>query len=233
MIPMLDTIGDNVDNLPKGTRKVAGYVTGSGGIAWDAEDWSQVPNAVKVRIDQSPDGHAALSSDVLDVENGAATPATAVAWVKARIAAGITWSTIYGSADKLGSVHAALEAAGPHGWYFGHVYAWLADWNLNEQQASAMLGQQASGLTIVAVQWASPTSNPNTPVPGDPTGKTLAQANIDISATADAWQPGSAPTPPPPPPPVLVQHGILVTQPTPSSYAAKAVVSRDGGKTWE
>ena len=37
----------------------------------------------------------------------------------------------------------------------------------------------------MAVQWASPTSNPNTIVPGGT--QTLADANIDISVTIPSW----------------------------------------------
>lgn len=223
---MLDTIGSSAGGLASlnaGIAKIAGYVTGSGGIAWGDADWARFPHASHVRIDQSPDGHAPLQSDVLDVESGAATPAVAVDWIKRRIAAGITWSTIYGGADTLAAVHAALEAAGQHGWYYGHVYAWLANWNLNQTGAAAQIGQQASGLTIVAVQWASPASNPHTLVPG--TNTTLAAANVDLSETADSWFP-------PPGAPPITQSGILIESASSGSYVGRGVVSTDGGKSW-
>jgi hypothetical protein len=225
---MLDTIGSTNTHIPTSTAKVAGYVTGSSDIIWPQADWDHFPHSAHIRIDQSPDGRMPLQSDVLDVESGAATADTAVAWIKARMHAGITWSTIYGGADTLAAVRQALDAAGPHGWYWGHVNAWLADWNLNETSATAMLGQQSSGLTIIAVQWASPTSNPHTPVPGG-SGETLSQANIDISVTTDSWMP--APGTPPPPP--AVRHGILVeASATSGTYSGRNVASSDGGATW-
>ena len=41
------------------------------------------------------------------------------------------------------------------------------------------------GHKIVAVQWASPSSNPDTPLPRS--SLTLEQANCDLSVTLDYW----------------------------------------------
>ncbi len=75
-----DATGGNYRQLPPGQH--AGYVTGSGGIAWSEAMWAGDPGAV--RIDQSPlimllDERA----DVIDFENGAATLADLVPWVRA------------------------------------------------------------------------------------------------------------------------------------------------------
>lgn len=197
---MIDAIHANVASIPASTPKVAGYTTGKGSaIPWTAADWGRFPHAGHVRIDQDALASDPLGSDVLDVESGAATPAEVPAWVRTRIAHGITWSTIYGTDAALAQVWGALEAAGPHGWFFGHVDVWLADWNLSEAQASALVGTLVHGMTCRAVQWASPTSNPGTLVPGGTL--TLAQANVDLSVTEPVWH---AYVPPVPPPPVLV-----------------------------
>jgi hypothetical protein len=164
------------------------------------------------------------------VESGAATPAGAVGWVKARITAGITWSTIYGTDSTLAAVKAALDAAGPAGWYSGHVNVWLADWNLSESGAAVLIGTLIHGMTCVAVQWASPTSNPRTIVPGGTA--TLQQANVDLSVADANWHPAPAVTPPPPPPPPpAALYGILVTGQM-GNPVARAVKSLDNGKTW-
>jgi hypothetical protein len=56
-------------------------------------------------------------------------------------------------------------------------------------------------MTCVGVQWASPSSNPNTVLPG-PSGKTLREANVDLSVVDAGWVPsgmGKAPAPAPKP----------------------------------
>src|SRR5450631_2564986 len=196
---MIDTIGADYKNIPVGTKQVAGYVTGGGFVPWTAEAWAHFPNAVQVRIDQSPGGMAPLISHVLDVEGGAARPQDAVQWVHKRIDAGVgTWSTIYGTTGTLATVATALGIGG--NWWWGHVNCWLADWNLNEAQATALLGTKVAGMTVVAVQWASPSSNPNTIMPGS--NLTLKQANTDLSVTLDSW-PHAMPVVIPPPVPDL------------------------------
>ena len=193
---MIDTVGANVSSIPVTAEKVAGYVTGSGVVPWTAADWARFPHSGHVRIDQSPAGHAPLASDVLDVENLAATPATVPTWVKTRMAAGKPFSDVYASRSTVPRIVAALNAAGKPGWYGGHVRLWLADWNLSHNDAAALVGTRLDGLLVVAVQWASPSSNPNTPLPGS--HLTLRQANCDLSVTADYWHapPGAEPPPP-------------------------------------
>ena len=48
-----------------------------------------------------------------------------------------------------------------------------------------MLGTRLDGHKIVAVQWASPSSNPDMPLPRS--GLTLEQANCDLPVTPDYW----------------------------------------------
>lgn len=195
---LIDATHDNVGHIPGGTPKVAGYTTGTKDIAWTAADWAMFPRAGHVRLEQGwAWGYAqAIGCDGFDVEAQAVTPAEVVQGVKWRIAAGLTWTTIYASDGLLAAVTRALQGAGPQGWYWGHVDCWLADWNLSEAEASAKLGQLIHGLTCRAVQWASPTSNPGTIVPGT-TNVTLQQAQVDLSVSQPGWH---AFTPPPPPP---------------------------------
>jgi hypothetical protein len=195
---MIDAIRVNVGNIPRSTPKVAGYVTGTADIRWTATQWGLFPHAGHVRIDQSPAlaEFSAGQADVADVESLAGTISSFVEAVRVRIAAGARerWSTIYGTDATLAAAAAELRAGGPHGWYYGHVDCWLANWNLNEAEAAALIGRQIHGLTCRAVQWASPTSNPGTIVPGGTLA--LAQAQVDLSVAADTWHP--APSPPPP-----------------------------------
>ena len=172
---MLDAIGGDADNIPATTPKVAGYVTGTGDVPWTAADWARFPQAGHVRIDQSPTLTAwATSADVADMETGAATEGTVIAQGLVRQDKG-WWSFAYVSQANLASLADAAHAAG-----LTRLQYWVANWNLDEAEAAAQLGGD-----IVAVQWASPTSNPDTIVPGGT--QTLADANIDISVTIPSW----------------------------------------------
>ena len=197
---MVDATHASVAGVPASVPKVAGYVTGTPDIEWVTADWARFPASGHVRIEQ---GYGPVPKpslwDVLDIETGAWQPGDVPGQVKSRIAAGITWTTAYASDGLLAEVEHALIAAGPHGWYYGHVDCWLADWNLNEVQAAALVGQLVHGMTCRAVQWASPTSNPHTLLPG--TSRTLSQVNCDLSAAAAGWHPAALPPPPPSPPP--------------------------------
>ena len=191
VVDMLDAIAQNARHIPATTAKVAGYITGQG-VAWDASLWSLFPNAGLVRIEQDPPAAFPLHSDVLDVENGAATPDHVPGWVDQRISAGLRWSTVYGDTDYLAAVYDALVKRG-FSHYIGHVDCWYADWNLSRADAAALIGSTVRGFTCRAVQWASPKSNPNTVVPGS--ALTLAQAQVDLSVADAAWHPApSSPT---------------------------------------
>lgn len=204
-VDMLDAIRTNARNVAGWPGAIAGYGTGSGDVPWTAAEWDLFPG-LHVVIDQSPPGglFAAGKAHVYDMENLAGTPQQFPLLVRTRMAQGITWSTGYGTDATLAEAYAALVAAGPHGWFFGHVDVWLADWNLSRDQAAALIGREVRGMTCRAVQWASPVSNPGTPVPG--TSLTLATAKADLSVKDAAWL---APAPPPPPPPATWQAQAL------------------------
>jgi hypothetical protein len=122
---------------------------------------------------------------VLDVERGAATPGQVAHWVRTRHAAGKRFSDVYTNRSTFPAIAAALDAAGPGALYHRHVRLWLADWSLSRTQADNLLGTRLHGHKVVAVQWASPSSNPNTPLPRS--SLTLRQANCDLSVTLDYW----------------------------------------------
>lgn len=209
-IPMADTIGADAKNIPATFPKVAGYDTGSGSIPWTLADWGLFPKSGHVHIDQSPGlasygiGHSAVA----DIESGAGTIANLMVQTKLRYAAGARGNVYCSLGDPfnhpassvlvqvlLGMVNAGLDVS--------KTDFWLADWNLNETQASALIGHYTVPLAghgnvsvnVVAVQWASPSSNPNTILPG--TNQTLSQANVDLSETAPGWFPYVAPPIPP------------------------------------
>lgn len=206
---MIDGIHDCVGNIPVSSPKVAGYTTGSSDIEWTTADWGRFPNSGHVRIDQS----SALASwgsggaDVADVESGAGTIGTAVAEALERKAKG--WlSFVYISEGNFAAMQSAMNAAGLE----GHTQYWVADWSLSEAEAAAKLTGD-----VVAVQWASPTSNPDTVVP-DGT-QTLAQANLDLSVTVPSWFQKIPPAP--------QKTGLVVT----SGYKTYPVTSYDS-QTW-
>lgn len=229
---MIDSIHGTAHNIPATTLKVAGYVTGSTDIRWTEADWQRFPNAGRVRIDEGYPTFLPLSCDVFGVEPRALSPVQAAMGVATRVEHGIKWTTIYASDFYLSKVEQALVAMGEsrgHGWWHGHVNCWLADWNLSEHDAAAKLGTLIHGMTCVAVQWASPSSNPSTPLPGNPS-LTLKQANCDLSVTADDWYP------PPNFKPVVISSGYLIPATgqgaAPQFALAKMVHSSDGGRTW-
>lgn len=187
MIVMIDATHADVTNIPQGTRKVAGYVTGTADIRWTPADWHRFPNAGHVRIDQH--GDPSLHAAIVDCEALAATPRVAAQCIQARLAAGHSRGGVYASQDTVPAVAAALKAVSVSA---AQVDLWLANWNLSRAEATALLRTNMSGLTIQAVQWASPTSNPTTRVPGSTL--TLREANVDLSVTVNGWHP-----PPPPP----------------------------------
>jgi hypothetical protein len=227
---MVDTIHADVRLVPHNLPDVGGYVSGSSDIDWTSADWSQFPNSKHVRIYQGFGNVPPLNGwDVLDVETGALTPQEAADLIEQRVIDHITWSTIYGGDAALVET-SRLTAAKGHNIWNGHVNAWVANWNLNQASAVNMLGTMVHGMTCIGVQWASPSSNPNTILPG--THLTLAQANCDLSVVIASWEPSGGwdfPVNPPKPPPVTTQTGILVILPT---GAVTTVRSADGGHTW-
>jgi hypothetical protein len=181
---MIDTIHVNVGNIPASTPMVAGYLTGTANVKWTPQDWERFPHAGKVHIDQSPglEAYASGGAAVADIESGAGTIAACVAACVERLALGRPLC-FYCSQDLGSQIGSALAAAGIS---LSKCGLWLANWNLSQSEAEALLGTTIDGAEVVAVQWASPTSNPNTPVPGDP-GRTLREANLDLSVARPGW----------------------------------------------
>jgi hypothetical protein len=218
---MIDTIHKTVSHVPASAPKVAGYVTGYADIMWTAADWARFSGG-KVHINQS--GRVGLGQ-VLDVEFRAATNADAVAWGRYRQASGKR-ACFYISEGSLAGLVAVLHAGGVDVSPKGSAF-WVANWDLSRDQAVAALGTRAmaSGHTIevVAVQWASPSSNPHTNLPGTPL--TLAEANCDLSVTRDGWYA----TAPPPVPPGPERTGYLVPV-DPPGVPFKLVCT--DGKNW-
>jgi hypothetical protein len=192
-VTMFDTIHNTAGNIPASAQKLAGYVTGSPDIKWTDADWKMRPHAGHVRIDQQAGPGIPWLADAADIETFDKTTADGVGWVTVRQTK--NWaSTLYFSESRLdGDIAPAIEHAGLN---TALIYLWLADWSLTEAQARALIGTKRHDMEIVAVQWASPSSNPRTAVPGGPPGATLKSANLDLSVAAAWWH--AAPVPPPP-----------------------------------
>jgi len=210
VVQMADTVVGSAHNIPKNFPRVGGYVTGTPDVRWTDQEWALFPPASHVRIEQ---GYGALLNvadyDEIDVEAGAISPQTCAGMIAARVAAGHNWTTVYASRNNLALVATAVKAHGDSVW-IGHVDCILADWDLNQGEATALVGTMVEGMTCVGVQWASPRSNPDTLLPG--TTMTLREANVDLSVVAADWNPsgiGNVPPPPPPPPPAE-HYGFVV-----------------------
>jgi hypothetical protein len=219
---MLDMIHANVPNIPANVPKVAGYLTGSPDIKWTADDRARFKGAGFVSVDQSPglELYAAGLANVADIETGAGTVAAFVAATAQRYQRG-EQGWIYGGESVIADTATEMRSAGLN---TANTGCWLADWNLNEAGAAARLGTNIGGIRIVAVQWASPTSNPTSVVvPG--TRETLAQLQCDVSITEESWF--SAPVVKTPPP-VATYRGVVVT----SDLTSIPVTSKDR-KSWE
>lgn len=181
--PMLDFIGQD-KSIPAiaslNPVRVAGYVTGSSDIVWTDSDWAEFPHSVHVRIDQSASNYQGIidgTADVGDIESGAETLSGFASAVKQRIANGHGPATAYISGSQANAAHDYFTQEG----IIQHVLWWIADWNLSQSQAVSRLGNG-----VVAVQFASPTSNPNTLVPGSSV-LTLATAGCDLSVCDASW----------------------------------------------
>lgn len=175
---MLDTVHATVENIPATAPKVAGYVTGPPDIRWTTANWDRFSHAGRVRIDQAPGPGVPLKSDVADMEDGAKTLDAALTWIKMREPYG-WWSFIYvGHAPDLPVIRRGVSISG-----LARVQYWLCDPSLSQGQAEDRL-DEGDGA-VVAVQWATPKSNPHTVVPG--TSWTLEHANVDLSVTVPGW----------------------------------------------
>jgi hypothetical protein len=185
VLTAVDTIHKYVTNIPEDNPaigQVQGYITGDADIRWTSEDWKRFPRYRELSIAQLPDNDPAAW--VLDVEPNAATDLAAVDWTKKRHAAKRP-AFIYVSKDNVAALYRSLAAAKE----VDQTYIWLANWNLDQAEAEAMIGTEYEGFKVVGVQWASPTSNPKTYLPG--TNYTLADCGCDLSVFAEslpAWK---------------------------------------------
>lgn len=156
MIPTVygaDCIHANIAHLPSNAGIVAGYVTGSTDIVWTNADWARHPDAV--RIDQSPVNTTFdETADVLDYEFGAATLGDIGPWVTEAwknfhngVRVGQRTPAVYCSMNSIHDVANALVNA--------HQVANLAiaDYNLTQNDAEAMVANASGRFPIVWVQY--------------------------------------------------------------------------------
>ena len=190
-------------NIPANPQMVAGYVNGH--YAWTTADWAKFPHAAHVTIDVNG---ARPDADVLDVENGDATPAGAVQWVKAKLARkGSYLPILYCNRSTLTPLFNALQSAGYT--VNEHFRTWVA------VPGGDVTLKDMTGVT--AIQWK---------FAGGYDESTVYDNSFKVAA------PPKPPTPPvvskPTPAPVL--KGVLVAVP---SGIAKTVTSADNGITWK
>ena len=165
--------------FPPAPPVIFAYKTGTTSnpdIAWTEQDIARFPDSQVYRIHQgfgprdslrTPDG---VAWDEIDMEALAWTVEETAGAIHNRNAVG--WSTrVYASDTPWAQLVDRCRALsiGMHS-----VFWREANWSLSLAEMRARLvGNQYAG------QWASPTSNPGTLVPG--TTRTLAQANIDLN----------------------------------------------------
>jgi hypothetical protein len=139
MRTMYDSV--TASDIPASAAMVAGYDTGP--YAWSSADWNRFPDVPHVHIDTqaSPPN----TGQVLDVEEGDATPAQAPGWVVQRRAAGAD-PTIYCNASTWPAVIAAFRSAG-----VAQPHYWIAKY---DNVPSPMPSRE--GITAVAKQYADP-----------------------------------------------------------------------------
>jgi hypothetical protein len=186
VVIMIDAIHDNVSNIPADAPKVAGYVTGTSDVEWTAADWARFATTAKVHVNQWP-GSNPLLGDVLDVEPGAWTNEGAAQACAERKKNGLPIN-LYSSQDNLTPMLNACIAVGVTA---GNL--WVANYNLSIEEATALVVHRYGPWPIQAVQWASPSSNPRTLIPGSKL--TLLEGDCDLSVTAPAWLSGQGPAP--------------------------------------
>lgn len=127
---MYDGINTDVPAIRKlNPNMVAGYVDGR--YAWSAADWEGWNSrCVAVRIAVFP---ATNKGDVIDCENGDATPAQAAQWIRMRKAAGYYRPTVYCNRGTIPAVRSATGSL-----VLGSDYdIWAADWTGAAHQVTA------------------------------------------------------------------------------------------------
>ncbi|MGI0133947.1 MAG: hypothetical protein ACREBW_03195 [Candidatus Micrarchaeaceae archaeon] len=214
-VVMCDAMGVNAHNIPAGMQKVGAYLTGSGGVAWSVTDLARFHVPELVTINQLPADPGNITADVDDMETNAATIKDAVDWSTDRVKAG-KMPSIYVQASRVAELINALKASG-----INAADLWMANWNLSESEARAQVKAASGPFPVKAIQFASPSSNPNTFIPG--TNRTLAEADVDLSIANADW-PAVKITGVPP----VKKTGIVIE----SGLSVHRVMSADDGKTW-
>lgn len=171
VVPGADATTGNAGAIPAGLQ-AAGYTTGPG-IAWTAKQWAARPGAV--RIDQDPSARDP-TADVLDVENGAASPAECAGWYRAALAdfktgkrPGQREPAFYVNLSNVGQVAGDLLAAGITG-----AGLWIAEWSFSQAVAQALL------------TWATSTGGP-WPVMGIQYSDQGGGGAYDLNVFSGAW----------------------------------------------
>lgn len=224
---MIDTVGSSAGNIPSNAVKVAGYVTGSGGVEWTASQFARFEKtAGVVRICQNSHGDP-TQANAFDIEPGALSIDDFVRMAGIRQNHYHWNSCAYIEASQLGDLVQACEAKD-----LSMVQLWVANWSLDEQQAIGLLGTLVRKYQIVAVQYASPASNPHTICPGS--NRTLKELNLDLSVTMPGWfPPPKAPAPPAPVPPPAPKALTATLELTIDGHQGSlSITSSDNGKTW-
>lgn len=174
-----DTIDAQSEWLPGSTPVIWYYVTGTTErpeIEWEADDVARYPHSQLYRIDQGfgdqGDRRRWWACDEFDLEAQAWTVPTLVQAIEARNS--LSWSTrVYASAGPWWALLAAMASAGVSA---RSVFWREANWNLNEAEARSLLS-----VIRYAIQWASPSSNPTTLVPGTATSLAVAGCDLNVA----------------------------------------------------
>ena len=169
----IDCPAADVGRLPASVRAAVPaiwpYVTGTPEICWSDAQIALFPKARIFRVNQHHANANPMDGDEFDIEAMAWTPGDCVDIARARRSH--QWSTrFYGTYGVYQIVAPELAAAGVRKSTFWRI----ADWNLDKHLATEELWGD-----VYAGQWASPSSNPSTLIPG--TSITLAEANADLN----------------------------------------------------
>lgn len=181
-----DCLASSIKYLPANTPAIWPYITGTTSapdVEWPASAILsfQRSGAHITRVNQGFQQNAqddAFHGDEFDVESGAWSVSDAITIIGLRRTK--KWSTrIYCSWDDYQPIKQSCARAGTA----GSLYFRIADWSMSEPRAAQLWGD------IYAVQWASPSSNPNTLIPGTQTTLRAAGADLNVLiSTATGWR---------------------------------------------
>lgn len=178
---LLDTIHADASRLPAGMAACLEYMTGSTDVKWTVSDTRKFPHCTFIRVDQtiSLNVYEAGGAELADVERGAGTLTEFIKAAKVR--ASKHWpNNLYISLSGFTPAIVAVHAAG----LAGKVNYHIADYDFSMNDAIHFM---TANSDVVAVQFASPGTNPNTLVPGS--SHTLKQVNCDLSVKRVDWYP--------------------------------------------